>query len=67
MAALTGGETCVKHLMFAFNLIFWVSLPSEDAYLLFTLGGRALRASFALRVGLESQETLGLRAFTAGS
>lgn len=27
MAALSGGETCIKHLMFAFNLIFWVSLP----------------------------------------
>lgn len=25
MAALTGGEMCVKYLMFVFNFIFWVS------------------------------------------
>lgn len=25
MAALSGGEMCVKYLMFAFNLVFWVS------------------------------------------
>lgn len=26
MAALSGGEMCVKFMMFAFNLLFWVSL-----------------------------------------
>uniref|UniRef100_H2LXW2 Tetraspanin n=1 Tax=Oryzias latipes TaxID=8090 RepID=H2LXW2_ORYLA len=25
MAALSGGETCVKYLMFAFNLVFWLA------------------------------------------
>ncbi|XP_065139696.1 CD9 molecule a isoform X1 [Paramisgurnus dabryanus] len=25
MAALTGGETCVKYLMFVFNFIFWIA------------------------------------------
>uniref|UniRef100_A0A8C6SV59 Tetraspanin n=1 Tax=Neogobius melanostomus TaxID=47308 RepID=A0A8C6SV59_9GOBI len=25
MAALSGGETCIKYLMFAFNLVFWVA------------------------------------------
>nr|XP_057930590.1 CD9 molecule a isoform X1 [Doryrhamphus excisus] len=25
MAALSGGETCIKYLMFAFNLIFWLA------------------------------------------
>lgn len=26
MAALSGGEMCIKYLMFAFNLVFWVSV-----------------------------------------
>ncbi|KAL4005845.1 hypothetical protein ACER0C_005558 [Sarotherodon galilaeus] len=25
MAALSGGETCIKYLMFAFNLVFWLA------------------------------------------
>ena len=29
MAALSGGEMCIKYLMFAFNLVFWVSLERE--------------------------------------
>ncbi|XP_037552991.1 CD9 antigen-like, partial [Nematolebias whitei] len=25
MAALSGGEICIKYLMFAFNLVFWLA------------------------------------------
>lgn len=65
MAALSGGETCVKHLMFAFNLLFWVSLRREGAFSCTLLGwmNRALRGSTrALRVVRESRETLCVRA-----
>lgn len=30
MAALSGGEMCIKYLMFAFNLVFWVSLERRE-------------------------------------
>jgi len=33
MAALSGGEMCVKYLMFAFNLVFWVSLTHTHTYI----------------------------------
>lgn len=32
MAALTGGEMCVKYLMFAFNFGFWVSARDAQDY-----------------------------------
>ena len=34
MAALSGGEMCIKYLMFAFNLVFWVSLKREIVFFL---------------------------------
>lgn len=32
MAALSGGERCIKYLMFAFNLVFWVSVRRQHIY-----------------------------------
>lgn len=32
MAALSGGEMCIKYLMFAFNLVFWVSLRARKTH-----------------------------------
>ncbi len=40
MAALTGGEMCVKYLMFVFNFIFWVS---EKRLMCAEVGSRAGR------------------------
>lgn len=50
MAALSGGETCIKYLMFAFNLVFWVSPKQENIFILVCILPVFLRV--CVRVGV---------------